>query len=134
VKTSAGLVLWRRTDAGDLRVLLVHPSGPYNRKAPWGIPKGELDPGETAEDCAVRETEEETGVRARGPFVALGSVDYTKSRKRIFAFAAELPPDVSPRCASWEIDGAEMLALDEARRRIHPDQAPLLDRLRQELG
>ena len=45
-------------------VLLVHPSGNYNRKAPWSIPKGE--PGDDAglEQTARRETQEETGVTA----------------------------------------------------------------------
>lgn len=29
----------------------------------WTLPKGKRDPGETDEDCAVREVEEETGLR-----------------------------------------------------------------------
>ena len=128
MKTSAGLVLWSRVD-GELVVLLVHASGAYNKKAPWGIPKGELDPGESAEACARRETLEETGVAVTADVVDLGSVDYKKSRKRVLAFAAPLPDGAKPRCASWEIDGAEMVRLDEAKRRIHPDQALFLERL-----
>jgi 8-oxo-dGTP diphosphatase len=31
----------------------------------WSLPKGKLDPGEGWEEAAVREVEEETGVRAR---------------------------------------------------------------------
>jgi 8-oxo-dGTP diphosphatase len=31
----------------------------------WSLPKGKLDPGESWEQAAVREVEEETGVRAR---------------------------------------------------------------------
>jgi len=31
----------------------------------WSLPKGKLDPGESWEAAAVREVEEETGVRAR---------------------------------------------------------------------
>lgn len=128
MKTSAGLVVWTHAPGGELLVLLVHPSGAYNRKAPWSIPKGELDPGEGAEACARRETREETGVDVTGPVVALEHVDYKKSKKRILAFAAPLPAGATPRCASWEIDRAEMVPLAEARRRIHPDQEPLLDR------
>jgi predicted NUDIX family NTP pyrophosphohydrolase len=124
---SAGTLLYRfRKD--ELQVLLVHPSGPYNRRAPWSIPKGIPDEGEGLEAAARRETREETGVQA-GDLTAIGWVDYRRSRKRIFAFAGPAPEDAQPVCASWEVDAAEFLAADEARRRIHPDQTPLLDRL-----
>jgi 8-oxo-dGTP pyrophosphatase MutT (NUDIX family) len=33
------------------------------RRGKWDLPKGKLDPGETLESCALREVEEETGVR-----------------------------------------------------------------------
>jgi predicted NUDIX family NTP pyrophosphohydrolase len=59
----------------------------------------------------------------------LGHVDYKRSRKRIHAFAAAAPSDAAPHPASWEVDRAEFLPFDEARQAIHPDQAPLLDRL-----
>ena len=49
-------------------------------------------------------------------------------------FAGPAPDDAEPRCASWEIDQAAFLPLDEARNRIHPDQAPFLDRLVELLG
>lgn len=31
----------------------------------WTLPKGKSEPGESDEDCAVREVEEETGLRCR---------------------------------------------------------------------
>ena len=43
----------------DGRVLLVHRP----RYDDWTFPKGKLDAGESFEDAAVREVEEETGVR-----------------------------------------------------------------------
>ena len=133
MKESAGTLLYRRGKSGKLEVLLVHASGNYNRKAPWGIPKGLGDPGETLEQTARRETLEETGVIA-GELVDLSSIDYQKSRKRVHAFAGEAPADAAPRPASWEIDQAAFLPIDEARLRIHPDQAPFLDRLLASLG
>ena len=39
MKQSAGTLLYRQGPEG-LEVLIVHPSGAYNRKAPWSIPKG----------------------------------------------------------------------------------------------
>jgi predicted NUDIX family NTP pyrophosphohydrolase len=115
-------------------VLLVHPSGSYNRKAPWGIPKGEPDPDESFEAAARRETREETGVTVRGPLVSLESIQYVKSRKEVHCFSAPAPEKVDPQCASWEIDGARFMTLGEARTLIHPDQRPFLDRLVKALG
>lgn len=124
---SAGLLLYRVTDAG-VSVLLVHPSGAYNRKAPWSIPKGLAEDGESWEETARRETIEETGVVA-DEVAPIGTVDYTKSRKTIAAFAGPAPAGAVPRCASWEVDRAEFLPLDQAREVLHPDQRPFLERL-----
>jgi predicted NUDIX family NTP pyrophosphohydrolase len=126
MKQSAGIVVYRRLQ-GQLEVLLVHPSGNCNRRAPWSIPKGLPNEGESLPDAARRETLEETGVTV-GQLVPLGSIDYTKSRKRVHAFAAEWSAG-EPRCASWEIDRAEWCPLDRARELLHPDQRPFLERL-----
>jgi predicted NUDIX family NTP pyrophosphohydrolase len=126
---SAGSVLYRR-QGEQIEVLLVHPSGNYNRRAPWSIPKGIPDEGESLAEAAARETKEETGVDVDlSKLTSLGHVEYRKSRKRIHAFAAPAANDVAPQPACWEVDRAEFLPLYEARRLIHPDQAPLLDRL-----
>ena len=89
MKQAAGTLLFR-TVRDRLEVLLVHPSGNYNRKAAWSIPKGELDEGEDAEAAARRETREEAGIEA-GRLVSLGHIDYTKSRKRVYCFAGPAP-------------------------------------------
>jgi 8-oxo-dGTP diphosphatase len=43
----------------DGRIALVHRP----RYDDWSFPKGKLDPGESFEDAALREVEEETGLR-----------------------------------------------------------------------
>lgn len=128
MKQSAGTLLYRRSGE-TLEVLLVHPAGRYNRNMPWSIPKGVVNPGETLEEAAVRETWEETGVKVVGDLVPLGSMVYRKSRKQVHCFAAPAPEACSPVCQPREVDRAEFLAFDEARRAIHPDQAVFLDRL-----
>jgi len=127
VQESAGTLLFRRRGDG-LEVLLVHPSGNYNRHAPWGIPKGIPNPGEELQAAARRETAEETGVPC-GELVSLSHIEYRKSRKRVHCFAGPAPAEAQPRCASWEIDRAEFVLLARARELIHPDQLPFLDRL-----
>ena len=132
MKQSAGTLLYRfagnDSSPGQCEVLLVHPSGNYNRRAPWSIPKGEPDEREALEAAARRETLEEAAVTA-GELTPLGHIIYTKSRKHVYCFAGPAPIDADPRCASWEVDQARFVPLDEVRQLLHPEQAPFLDRL-----
>jgi len=127
-KLSSGTLLYRYVN-GEIEVLLVHPAGNYNRRAPWGIPKGAPNPEEGLEATARRETWEETGLEIVCPLVDMGFVDYTRSKKRVHAYAAQAPDGAAPHCASWEVDKVEFIEITRARRIIHPDQAALLDRL-----
>jgi len=56
---AAGGVVWRRDPSGALETLVVHRP----RYDDWTLPKGKLLPGERDEECALREVEEETGLR-----------------------------------------------------------------------
>jgi 8-oxo-dGTP pyrophosphatase MutT (NUDIX family) len=56
---AAGGVVWRRGAKGILEVLLIH----RDRYDDWTFPKGKLEPGETHRQAALREVEEETGLR-----------------------------------------------------------------------
>jgi 8-oxo-dGTP pyrophosphatase MutT (NUDIX family) len=52
--------------------------GRYDRSGQlrWSLPKGHVEPGETAEQAAVREVAEETGIRGR-VIAPLGSIDFS---------------------------------------------------------
>jgi 8-oxo-dGTP diphosphatase len=60
VKASGGVV-WRRAGDGPVEIVVVHRP----RYDDWSLPKGKLDPGETWEAAALREVEEEVGLRCR---------------------------------------------------------------------
>jgi 8-oxo-dGTP diphosphatase len=59
VRAAGGIVV--RDAAPGAEVLVVHRP----RYDDWSFPKGKADVGETDEDCAVREVEEETGLHCR---------------------------------------------------------------------
>jgi 8-oxo-dGTP diphosphatase len=59
VVLAAGGVVWRQIKNGETEVLLVHRP----KYDDWTLPKGKLDGDETAEEAALREVEEETGLQ-----------------------------------------------------------------------
>jgi len=56
-ETSAGIVLFRKENSKNLFLLLHYPSGH------WDFVKGKMEKGESTHETAVRETEEETGIK-----------------------------------------------------------------------
>jgi 8-oxo-dGTP diphosphatase len=60
-KLAAGGIIIRIEDDGNKSVLLVHRP----KYLDWSLPKGGVKQGEAVEDAAVREVEEETGLRCR---------------------------------------------------------------------
>jgi 8-oxo-dGTP diphosphatase len=71
VVRAAGGVLRRRRDDGTYEFAIVHRP----KYDDWSLPKGKTDTGESDAQAALREVEEETGVRAKlGP--ELGVVRY----------------------------------------------------------
>jgi 8-oxo-dGTP pyrophosphatase MutT (NUDIX family) len=62
---SCGTVTWRVSDNNELpekRLLEILLIQQFAHKDTWGIPKGHTNEGESLEDCAIRETKEETGL------------------------------------------------------------------------
>jgi len=146
IKQSAGILLYRNTN-NILEVFLVHPGGPFFKnkdEGSWSIPKGEFLDDEEALTAAKREFEEETGQTIDGNFISLGSIKQ-KSGKTVYAWAVEgdinhetifsntceieWPPRSGKKLTIPEIDRAAWFEVDEAKRKINPAQAELIDRL-----
>ncbi len=142
-KHSAGLLLYRRTDAG-VEVLLVHPGGPFwarRDEGAWSIPKGEVGAGEDAFAAALREFAEEVGAPPAGDPIALAPVrqaggklvqawalagDLDPAAIRSNTFTLEWPPRSGLQREFPEVDRAAWFSLDEASRRVNRGQRPLL--------
>lgn len=150
MKRSAGVLLYRRRRG--LEVLVGHPGGPlWKRKdvGAWSIPKGEYDSGEDAQAAALREFEEETGIRLEGELTSLGEVkqaggkivsvwalerDCEVSQLRSNAFTMEWPPGSGALQQFPEIDQFAWFSMEEARTKLVTAQADFLDRLQDYAG
>jgi predicted NUDIX family NTP pyrophosphohydrolase len=151
MKRSAALVVYRQFPDG-LQVFLVHPGGPFWAKkdlGAWSIPKGEFDQGEDSLAAAKREFFEEVGQRVEGNFLPLtpvkqrggkivhawaveGAVD--ESAVTSNEFEMEWPPRSGITARFPEVDRGQWFPVEEAKRRILPAQAPILDELVAKLG
>jgi 8-oxo-dGTP diphosphatase len=88
----------------------------------WSLPKGKLDPGEGWEEAAVREVEEETGVRAR--IVAeLAPSRYRdrKGRPKTVRWYRMDVVDAGTFEADAEVDELRWLTPEEARALVYCD-------------
>ena len=119
-----------RGDAAQPEALLVR----YRGSGTWGFPKGHLEAGETPQQAAVREVQEETGVRAQ-VVAALPDTTYTNDRgeaRRIawFMMSAEGGPE---RAADLQLEdlfsAGGFLGVAEASIRLSfAEDRALLDR------
>ena len=149
---SAGILLYRHGDDGP-EVLLVHPGGPFFARrddGAWSIPKGLYEDDEEPLAAARREFAEELGSPCPdGPTLELGEIRQ-KNGKRVTAWALEgdldaeaitsntfeleWPPRSGRRQEFPEVDRVAWFTLDAARVKILAAQAPLLDRLAEQVG
>jgi predicted NUDIX family NTP pyrophosphohydrolase len=150
---SAGILLFRRSGE-ETEFLLVHPGGPFWAKkdaGAWSIPKGQIEDEEEPRACAIRELEEELGEAPEidpEQLIELGSIrqragkvveawaaeaDFDPAALASNTFAMEWPPRSGKQQEFPEVDRAEWLGLEQAREKILPAQAELLDRLLERL-
>lgn len=143
--------MFRRID-NELEVLLVHPGGPFWKnkdQGAWSVPKGEFTDSENPLDAAIREFEEETGVKLNGNFIELEQIkqkggklvltwaienDLDPAAIRSNTFQMEWPPKSGKRIEVPEIDKASWFPLELAKEKINPAQQALLEDLKQKLA
>lgn len=127
---AAGGVVWRpaagSTDSGA-EVLLVHRP----KYDDWTLPKGKAERGESDEDCALREVEEETGLRCE-----LGDhlldVPYVDrfGRPKVARYWA-MRPLGGASAPDAEVDEVRWLSLDDAARLLtYERDRPVLEAFR----
>jgi 8-oxo-dGTP pyrophosphatase MutT (NUDIX family) len=110
VRAAGGLV-HRRNDDGVDEILVVHRPA-YDD---WSFPKGKLEEGERGEDAAVREVEEETGLRCRLE-AEVATTRYRDGRGRPKTVRYWLmTPIAGSVAAANEVDDARFVSLAEAR-------------------
>ena len=134
--------------AEDIRVLIAHPGGPiFARKnnGHWGIPKGEIDDGEEIFEAAIREFEEETGMKPESDdYVSLGTITQ-KGGKVVHAWAfkqdwgdrelrsnvidLEWPHGSGKVWTFPEIDEVQMADYDTAKLKMKAEQFAFVERL-----
>jgi predicted NUDIX family NTP pyrophosphohydrolase len=144
-RKSAGILLFRFINKVP-EVLLVHPGGPFwinKDTGAWSLPKGGMEEGESILDAAIRELEEETGIKSQGEFIELHPVK--QGSKLIYAWALHLDTEAEVKMSNsfeleWppksgrlktfpEIDKAEWFTFEEAKVKINKGQIPLIEEL-----
>ena len=112
VRAAGGIVL--RGEGDDRSVALVHRP----RYDDWSFPKGKLIDGEDEATAALREVEEETGLRCRlGP--SIGSVTYRDrhGRPKVVRYF-RMDADGGSFVPSEEVDELRWVPVDEAGRML----------------
>jgi len=75
-EATAGGVVYRITKGGELQICLFQ-----DVRDRWTIPKGHVEPGETAQETAIREVGEEVGLFDITPICWLGKVNFRYRRE-----------------------------------------------------
>ncbi|MGH9047564.1 MAG: NUDIX hydrolase [Acidimicrobiales bacterium] len=106
---AAGGLIVREADAGRHEIAIVHRPV----REDWSFPKGKVEPNETLTECALREVEEETGLRCRiVSFVATTEYRDRKDRPKIVAYWA-MTQEGGAFCSCDEVDEMRWVDLDE---------------------
>lgn len=92
-KTICAGILSYKKENNVIKFLLVHAGGPYwknKNEFSWQIPKGHQEINETIKDTAIREFEEETGIKIidKSKVIKLGNLIINTKNIYIFTYMA----------------------------------------------
>jgi 8-oxo-dGTP diphosphatase len=124
VKASGGVV-WRRGPGDALELVVVHRP----RYDDWSLPKGKLAAGESWEDAALREVEEEVGLRCRlGPELPTVRYRDNKGRDKAVRYWLMEPEDgTAPFTPNDEVDEMRWVDVPSAAAMLsYPHDAELV--------
>jgi 8-oxo-dGTP diphosphatase len=109
VRAAGGVVT--RSGANGPEILLVHRP----KYDDWTLPKGKAEPGESDEDCALREVEEETGLACDlGDEVAAVEYEDAAGRPKRVRYFAMTPPEGVDASPQNEVDAVRWLTREQA--------------------
>jgi ADP-ribose pyrophosphatase YjhB (NUDIX family) len=130
VKAAGGLV-WRR--AGDTIAIAIAHRPRYDD---WSLPKGKLDAGEGWEEAALREVEEETGMRCRlGDELEPVTYQDRKGRDKVVRYWLMEPEDDTDFVPNDEVDQLRWMAPPEALEILsYPRDRELVQAAAERLG
>jgi 8-oxo-dGTP diphosphatase len=105
-------VVWRRREDGGVEVVLVHRP----KYDDWSLPKGKLHDGEDEPTAALREVEEETGLRCILGDELPGShyLDRFGRNKTVRYWTMTPEPGSEPFVPNDEVDEIRWLTTDDA--------------------
>jgi 8-oxo-dGTP pyrophosphatase MutT (NUDIX family) len=110
---AAGGLVWRTVD-GERQVLIVHRP----KYDDWSFPKGKADDGEDDLACALREVEEETGMRCQaGDEVGSAWYEDHRGRPKTVRYWSMRPID-GRFTPGDEVDEIAWLPVDDALERL----------------
>lgn len=133
IETSAGGVVYRKKKDA-IEVLICKHSG-YHK---WVLPKGLIEKGEKPEETAIREVEEETGIRGRvvqeigEPESYVYTFNGLKVFKKVHYYLMEYDRG-STKSHDFEMEEVEWMDIDEAIARMGFDGAKNVLRRAKEL-
>jgi len=108
---AAGALVWRETPTREIEIAVIHRP----KYDDWSLPKGKIEEGECALECAFREVKEETGlITTFGRQLGFAEYEEADTQKRVTFWSAQAPYSDNGFTANLEVDALRWLAPEDA--------------------